>query len=161
MVLSDPVIQEGMKKYVIYTVTGSVMPPGATRRFSDFYSLREKLVERWPGIYIPNVPPKKVVKNLENKNIESRMRHLNLFCLKLSKFKAIFECEEMQLFQSNNSDIGKLLDKLLKLTSKDILQRFQEAYPDFYEAYDLTLGKAKLSEFFSFIKKAMSNLKVI
>lgn len=161
MILTDPIIQDGIKKFVLYTIIGSLMPPGSTRRFSDFYSLREKLIERWPGVYIPNIPPKKVVKNLDNKNIEMRMRHLNLFCLKLSKFKPIFQSKEMQLFQENNSDISKLLDKLPKLTSKDVLQRFQEAYPDYYESYDLVQGKAKLNEFFSFLKKALNNLKVI
>jgi hypothetical protein len=35
--------------------------PTLYRRFSDFYALRKKLSERWPGIYIPNVPHKKAV----------------------------------------------------------------------------------------------------
>jgi hypothetical protein len=37
------------------------------RRYSDFFSLREKLKERWPGIYIPNIPPKILV-NLKEMN---------------------------------------------------------------------------------------------
>lgn len=153
-------IKDGMKKFVIYTVSGTLMPPGSTRRYSDFDSLREKLVERWPGVYIPNIPEKKVVGNLDNLVIQKRMRLLNVFCLKLSHFKPIFECEEMQLFQSNSPDVAKALDKLPKLSYPDICSRYKEAFPEYYEAYDLILGKGKLVDFYNFLKKVMNNLKV-
>ena len=31
------------------------------RRYNEFYALREKLTARWPGIYIPMIPPKKAI----------------------------------------------------------------------------------------------------
>lgn len=33
------------------------------RRFNEFYILREKLEQNWPGVPIPQLPPKKAVGN--------------------------------------------------------------------------------------------------
>ena len=30
----------------------------ATRRFNDFFNLRNSLVSRWPGCYVPPIPSK-------------------------------------------------------------------------------------------------------
>ena len=34
------------------------------RRYNEFHALREKLLARWPGIYIPQIPPKKAYVSL-------------------------------------------------------------------------------------------------
>lgn len=31
------------------------------RRYSDFYALHEVLLQRWPGLVIPQIPPKKLL----------------------------------------------------------------------------------------------------
>ena len=59
MYVFGPMLKEGIKKFVTYQVGGDSLENQITRRYSDFFALREKLQERWPGIYIPNVPPKK------------------------------------------------------------------------------------------------------
>jgi hypothetical protein len=59
--VSNPIVKDGIKAFVIYTVTCKLSKDPVMRRFSDFYSLRAKLTERWPGVYIPNIPPKKAV----------------------------------------------------------------------------------------------------
>ena len=33
----------------------------AHRRFNDFYELRLALTKRWPGVYVPSLPPKKAI----------------------------------------------------------------------------------------------------
>jgi len=50
-----------MKSFVVYTIKLAGSNEIFYRRYSDFFALREKLSERWPGIYIPNIPPKKSV----------------------------------------------------------------------------------------------------
>jgi hypothetical protein len=54
-----------MKAYVVYTIKLSWVDQNYYRRYSDFYALRETLVERWPGVYIPNIPGKKAVVNIQ------------------------------------------------------------------------------------------------
>jgi len=50
------------KNYIIYDVEGSDSEGlfKVKRRFKDFFELRLKLVESWPGIHIPPLPEKKV-----------------------------------------------------------------------------------------------------
>lgn len=61
MTVCDPVIKEGIKKFVVYKLKFKNSEETIYRRFSDFYLLRSKLVERWPGVYIPNIPHKKAM----------------------------------------------------------------------------------------------------
>ena len=53
------------------------------KRYSDFYLLRKALRERWPGYYIPAIPPKKAIGNLETDFIRARMAHLDNFMKQL------------------------------------------------------------------------------
>lgn len=159
MFVSRPIINDGIKKFVTYTLGGTEISQEVSRRYSDFFSLREKLVERWPGVYIPNIPPKKVFGVTESKIIDKRIRLLNNFCYKLSTFKYLFNCEETKLFQSGGGEVAKAISSLPKMSYNDMLERFKEAFPDFYDAYDLILGKGKLSEFLSFLKRALNNVK--
>ncbi len=61
MTVCDPIIKDGLKNYVIYTIRIKNVDDPIYRRYSDFFVLRSKLVERWPAVYIPNIPPKKVM----------------------------------------------------------------------------------------------------
>ena len=159
MFVSKPIINDGIKKFVSYTLGGSAIGQEVSRRFSDFYSLREKLIERWPGVYIPNVPPKKAVGNTDSKIIDKRIRLLNRFCYQLSTVNFLFESEEVKLFQSNGNEIAKAISALSKPNYQEILEKYKESFPDYYDAYDLVLGKGKLSEFNSFLKRALNNIK--
>ena len=49
--------------HIKYTVVGVDSDGSFTeaRRFREFNALRETLVARWPGIYIPALPEKKLV----------------------------------------------------------------------------------------------------
>lgn len=149
-----------MKKYVIYSLKGSAIKEDVIRRYSDFFNLRRKLLERWPGVFIPAIPPKKAVGNLDEDTIETRMRLLNSFCYKISKSSFLFESEEVKLFQAVNPDIAKALDKLPPHNDGEILEKYRTAFPEYYEAYDLILGKGKLKEFQGFLKKTLTNIKV-
>lgn len=46
------------------------------RRFNEFYVLRDTIGKRWPGIPIPNVPPKKSIGNKDQVFIQERRFYL-------------------------------------------------------------------------------------
>ena len=50
------------KNYIIYDVEGKDKEGEfkVKRRFKDFFELRTKLVETWPGVMIPPLPEKKL-----------------------------------------------------------------------------------------------------
>lgn len=60
--VSNPVKTGG---HIKYTVTG-IDPDGPfeeVRRFRDFFALKNGLNQRWPGVFIPALPEKKLVGN--------------------------------------------------------------------------------------------------
>lgn len=63
--VANPVKVSG---HIKYTVTGEDSEGNfeATRRFNEFFTLRKVLLERWPGIYIPALPEKKLVGNKDD-----------------------------------------------------------------------------------------------
>lgn len=77
------------------------------------------------------------------------------------KILILFESEEVKLFQAVNPDIAKALEKLPPHNDGEILEKYRTAFPEYYEAYDLILGKGKLKEFQGFLKKTLTNIKVI
>ena len=161
MYVSDPLLVEGIKSYVQYKVTGELLKEPIYRRFSDFYSLREKLVERWPGIYIPNLPPKLTMGNLEKKVIEMRTRVINDFCHKTSKFKFIIDSEELQIFLIKSIDVSKVINHLPKLNYEEILFRYNKAFPDIKPGGEVELEKfiKIVNDAIPYMKKVLLNLK--
>ena len=159
--VSDPILVEGITRYVQYKVTLDLLKETIYRRFSDFYSLREKLVERWPGIYIPNLPPKVTVGNLEKKVIETRTRVINDFCHKTSKFKFILDSEELQIFLIKSIDVSKVINNLPKLNYDEILFRYNKAFPDVKAGDDIELEKylKSINNAIPYMKKVLLNLK--
>ena len=162
--VSDPLLVEGIKSYVQYKVTGELVKEPIYRRFSDFYSLREKLVERWPGLYIPNLPPKLTMGNLEKKVIEMRTRVINDFCHKISKFEFILDSDELQIFLIRCNDVSKAISNLPKLNYEEILARYKKIFSDVVqkieeENCELEKYVKKINDAIPFMKKVLLNLK--
>ena len=155
-------IKEGLKKYVSYTLTGSaVNNTEISRRYSDFFALREKLCKRWPGIYIPNIPKKKAVGNLEITIILSRTKLLNLFTERLAKYDYLLSSEEFNLFISDQPNFAKQLDKLPTAKYEDICEKYKQAFPELtvVETYDDEFHKEKVLDFLTHLRKASLNVK--
>jgi hypothetical protein len=62
-----------------------------------------------------------------------RMKLLNGFCLKLQKFPAVFNSDEMKVFLSNTTDLTKSMNSLPVQTYEDLYLKYKSAFPDFYE----------------------------
>ena len=121
--------------YIAYTMDGTDLTEQLSRRYSDFYSLYEKLLQRWPGIYIPRVPPKKIIGNLNPGMIKARMRLLNRFLLNLSNIEYLYRAEETNIFKNNVPDVANAINKLPELSLGEILARMKEAFPEYNENY--------------------------
>ena len=154
MYISNPKkIDKIVGSYIAYTLNGTDVREQLTRRYSDFFALYEKLLQRWPGIYIPRIPPKKITGNLDPTMIKTRMRLLNRFCLNLSNNEYLYKAEETNIFRSNIPEVANTINKLPELNYTHMLNRMKEAFPKFNESYDMIKGKNKISEFDAFLKK--------
>ena len=140
-------------QYIGYTMDGSDLTEPVPRRYSDFFSLYEKLLQRWPGIYIPRVPPKKIIGNMNPDMIKTRMRLLNRFLLNLSNIEYLYKSEESSIFRNNIPEVANAINKLPELSLGEILSRMKEAFPEYNGSYDINTGKVKINEFDGFLKK--------
>ena len=152
-------VDKTVGSYIAYTMDGTDVTEQLTRRYSDFFALYEKLVQRWPGIYVPRIPPKKITGNQDPSVIKTRMRLLNRFCLNLSNIEYLYKAEETNIFRNNIPDVANAINKLPELNYSDMLSRMKEAFPEFNENYDIIVGKSKISEFDAFLKKCQKNIE--
>ena len=148
MYVSNPVYtKDGVKGYTSYTLNGSRVPEPLNRRYRDFDALRKKLVERWPGVFIPNIPHKKKVGNKGKRIIGMRVEMINRFLKKLSKIEYLLNSEEMDLFLQNSSSVTKTLDGLKVQNYEDLLKKYSLSFSDYDENFDIKAGKEDQEKF--------------
>jgi sorting nexin-1/2 len=70
--VSDPVEISGA---VRYTVIGEDNEGSfrIQRRFKEFFSLQTVLRTRWPGVFIPAIPDKKILKSKDEQTVTDRL----------------------------------------------------------------------------------------
>lgn len=99
-----------MSNYVVYTIKGKDCfgEFEIQRRFNEFYTIRELLLSKWPGQYIPPIPEKSVSTGQDI--VTERIRLLNIFCMKMIQIKHLYYSEEFQdiFLRSTNPDITKV-----------------------------------------------------
>jgi hypothetical protein len=90
-----------------------------------------------------------------------RQKLLNKFCLRLFKFPYFKDCEEMKIFLSSSiSDVKKALNGLNQHSHEELLEKYKDAFVDFYEGYDAVSGRQKVCDFQNFLKKSLTNIRV-
>jgi sorting nexin-1/2 len=116
--------------HIVYTCKG-VDEQGSwegDRRFNEFFKLRAMLEQRWPGIPIPELPPKKAIGNKDIKFINERRFYLERFLKKMAAFPYILNSKEFLIFtRPPSSDIEKSINAIPKLPTSEIVDRQREA----------------------------------
>jgi len=156
----DPVlIKDGVTPYTSYTLKGSKLPETLNRRYRDFDALRKKLVERWPGVFIPNIPHKKTIGSTDKGTVELRIEQINRFLKKLSKIDYLFQSDEMELFLQNSSNIPKILDNIKEESYQDKLKKYCQVFTDYDENFDTIAGKTDQENFSKQLSIIYQNLR--
>ncbi|CAD8056925.1 unnamed protein product [Paramecium sonneborni] len=128
----DPKIIAGLNKFIVYTIKGMDKNGqfDIQRRFSDFKTIRSFLLTKWPGCYIPPVPPRKAFGNLEQQFIDERRLMLEDFLKKIATLKYLWYSEEFQVFLKTPGEIEKALLSVPKITNEEIINKYQDAFSD-------------------------------
>ena len=146
--VSDPVFnKEGVTGFTSYTLQGSKLPEPLSRRYRDFDALRRKFIDRWPGVFIPNIPHKKKVGNKDKEIVGLRIEMINRFLKKLSKIDYLFNSDEMELFLQNSSNVSKTLDSIKEDTYEELLKKYASVFTDYDDNFDTITGKKDQDEF--------------
>ena len=116
--------------HIKYTVAGvdSDGPFEEARRFSEFFALYQTLTARWPGVYIPAIPEKKLVGNKDEKFIEERRALLERFMKEVAKFDYLTQSREFKVFTRERGDIEKTLNSMLKQSPMQILEKYRSCF---------------------------------
>jgi hypothetical protein len=103
------------------------------RRYNEFFALRQVLCSRWPGLFVPCIPPKKAVGNKDVKFIIERRYFLERFLKQMSQYSILVNSDEFRIFArpeltGGNSDLQGQLAKMTKLAPEDIAKRFYDGF---------------------------------
>ena len=158
--VSDPkTIKDGVTQYTSYTMQGSKIPEPLARRYRDFDALRKKFVDRWPGVFIPNIPHKKTVGHTDKEIVELRIEMINRFLKKISNIDYLFNSDEMELFLQNSSNIPKTLDNIKPDSYQDLLKKYSSVFTDYDDNFDTIAGKTEQDEFYRLLNDMYPRLR--
>ena len=143
--VSDPIKnKDGIKEFTSYTLQGSKIPEPVSRRYRDFDALRNKFLERWPGVFIPNIPHKKAIGSTDKEIVDLRIEMINRFLKKLSHIDYLFNSDEMELFLQNSNNVPKTLENIKQDSYQELLKKYSGVFTD----YDTIAGKSEQDEFY-------------
>ena len=94
--VGDPIIGSHVQ-YMVKGIDNDGQFEGM-RRYNDFFNLRATLLQRWPGIFIPPIPPKKKVGNKVERFLSERMLFLSRFLKTISKNYYLLNSDEFKIF---------------------------------------------------------------
>jgi hypothetical protein len=155
----EPTVKdETFSKHVIYKVKGTDRDGAyeSFRRYSDFNTLRKVMQQRWPGCYIPPLPEKKAIGNLDLKFIEDRRKFLEYFCQKIAEIPYLYYAEEFQIFiRSNSHDIEKALNPLSIVVYEDIINKYGQAFRQLAGKELTSEASARLATFTGYLRKVV------
>lgn len=97
-----------------------------TRRYREFYALRNTLRKRWLGFYVPGIPDKKPIGNKEESVVAERWYLFNRFMQEVSLIPHLWESDEIAVFLRPKLDVEKNLGLMGKITSKEALERLEK-----------------------------------
>ncbi len=121
-------VKSTLSSYIVYTVAYSdrTGPAEVVKRYSDFDAARNAMAARWPGIYVPALPPKKVL-GMSEEFIVERCGMLAEFCKGVAERPHLWYGQEFQIFLGEN-DVDKKLAGLPKQNYRELLEKYQKSF---------------------------------
>jgi len=149
--ISDPVyIKEGISGFISFTLQGEIVPEPLSRRYSDFETLRKKLIVNWPGVFIPNLKQiKAIVKKEKDREIVGmNLENINLFLKQISNIDYLINSDEMELFLQNTPNVSNILAHIKEAPYEELLKKYQEIFTDYNgRNFDFLIAKREQDEF--------------
>jgi sorting nexin-1/2 len=84
------------------------------KRYSDFDWLRQHLVRTYPGVIVPPLPEKSVMKKTESAFVEMRRRSLQTFLNRIANHEIVSRDETFRRFLQDSADMFSLHKKTIE-----------------------------------------------
>ncbi|KAJ6756079.1 hypothetical protein OIU79_028483 [Salix purpurea] len=152
--VTDPVkLGNGVQAYISYRViTKSNIPEYqghekiVIRRYSDFVWLRDRLFDKFKGVFIPPLPEKSAVEKFRfsAEFIEMRRQGLDIFVNRIASHQELQQSEDLRTFlQAEEETMERLRSQetgIFKKKPADFMQIFKDVQS---KVSDVVLGKEK------------------
>ncbi|KAG2686642.1 hypothetical protein I3843_09G016200 [Carya illinoinensis] len=152
--VTDPVkLGNGVQAYISYRVITKTNLPEyqgpekiVIRRYSDFVWLRDRLFEKYKGIFIPPLPEKSAVEKFRfsAEFIEMRRQALDIFVNRIASHHELQQSEDLRTFlQADEETMERLRSQetgIFKKKPADLMQIFKDVQS---KVSDVVLGKEK------------------
>ncbi|CAM8920004.1 unnamed protein product [Rhodiola kirilowii] len=152
--VTEPVkLGNGVQAYISYRVITKTNFPDyqgpekiVIRRYSDFVWLRDRLFEKYKGIFIPPLPEKSAVEKFRfsAEFIEMRRRGLDQFVNRVTAHHELQQSEDLKLFLQADEDTMERArsqeTSIFKKKPSDLMQIFKDVQS---KVSDVVLGKEK------------------
>jgi sorting nexin-1/2 len=94
-----------------------------------FVDFRSALQTRYPGLYVPPIPPKKTTGKKDEAIVKERMHFLDLFLKECCELRYIAASPELQMFLRPSGDLEVMLKKIYKPKPGDLLAIYRATLP--------------------------------
>ena len=125
------------------------------RRYRDFYLLRFKLSQNWPGIIIPPIAQKKYFGSLDPQTVNERIYQLENFLKISTKSEYLMQTEELKTFLnaeiSNSDDFQVEIKKLKPYTLKQISDNYTKYFGHYKNLEKEYFGEEQINVCIEFI----------
>lgn len=152
--MTDPVkLGNGVQAYISYRVITRTNLPEyqgpekiVIRRYSDFVWLRDRLAEKYKGIFIPPLPEKSAVEKFRfsAEFIEMRRQALDIFVNRIASHPDLQQSEDLKIFLQEDEDTMERARSqeigIFKKKPADLMQIFKDVQS---KVSDVVLGKEK------------------
>ncbi|KAJ0967952.1 hypothetical protein J5N97_024869 [Dioscorea zingiberensis] len=152
--VTDPVkLGNGVQAYISYRVITKTNFPEyqapekiVIRRYSDFVWLRDRLAEKFKGIFIPPLPEKSTVEKFRfsAEFIEMRCQALNVFINRIASHPDLKQSEDLRTFLQEDEETMERArfqeTGIFKKKPADLMQLFKDVQS---KVSDVVLGKEK------------------
>jgi hypothetical protein len=106
------------------------------RRYSDFLVLRKRLVDCWPGVIVPPIPPKQIRVRLTQGKlnpefIETRRHQLDFFLKQVMHTSYLYQSQETQRFLRSPRPYEAELSTLPIPSSSEICRIYEDLFSEF------------------------------
>jgi sorting nexin-1/2 len=153
----------GMIKYgnvIKYTISG-VDSEGKfeiQRRYKEFDSLHNALLDRWPGCYVPAIPEKAMVGDKDDNFVEQRRSLLERFMRECGKYEYLIESKEFKIFSRSPGEVDKTHDQIPRQTPLQILEKYRLNFKldEDQDTSEIARYRDKINIFNAFLTKAVS-----
>lgn len=156
--------EDNLRGYHVYVIKGNDNQGfiDVQRRYNDFFLIRRLMTQKWPGCYIPPLPPKDVLKKMDPYFVAARKSALEVFLRKVADLPYLHYSSEYQVFlRSTGASMEQALKGYSIINYDDMIQRFAVNFQELAMIQQTSEAPLLVSRFRSFLYKISGTLKVL